>query len=263
MFCFLKRQSRLVLILGAMVGLFSTHPAEAVENNSFTNLLSQGEATGLRGDVPGALKIYASADTLAANNSTELCVLTKHYCDLMYDTTAPDLQKTLAQTAFDCAQRALKADPSNAVAHLCVAVGYVKNFPYADNETKVKWSKAIKRECETAIKLDPKQDVGYYLLGRWNYSTANLNFIYRGLVRLIYGGLPPASNEEAIKNFQRAIELAPNRIIHHHQLAIAYETTGQGKLAIAELEKCQTLKPVDRDDEQAQKEAATLLSSLK
>jgi tetratricopeptide (TPR) repeat protein len=246
-----------------MVGLLLCHPAIAAENNSFTNLLAQGEATGQQGDVPGALKIYSNADTLASNNSAELCALTKHYCDLMYDTTAPDLQKILAQTALDCAQRALKADPANAIAHLCVAVGYVKNFPYTNNETKMKWSKAVKVECETAIKLDPKQDVGYYLLGRWNYNTANLSFIYKGLARLIYGALPPASNEEAIKDFQKAIELAPNRIIHHHQLAVVYAATSRKKLAIAELEKCQTLKPVDRDDEQAEKEAVALLSTLK
>jgi tetratricopeptide (TPR) repeat protein len=259
----LKHQCHLLLAIVAAAGLFSAAPVMAADGNSFTNLLAQGESTGLRGDIAGALKIYTSADALAANNSVELCLLTKHYCDLMYDTTAPDLQKTLAQTAFDCAQRALTADPSNAVAHLCVAVGYVKNFPYTNNETKMKWSKAIKTECEIAISLDPKQDIGYYLLGRWNYNTANLGFIYKGLAKLIYGGFPSASNEEAIKNFQKAIELAPNRIIHHHQLAIVYDKTGQKKLALAELEKCSTLNPVDRDDEQAQKEAATLLSSLK
>ena len=238
------------------------HLAAAAESDSFTNLLAQGEAIELKGDVPGALKIYSTADTLASNNSAELCILTKHYCDLMYDTTAPDLRKTLAQTALDCAQRALKADTNNPIAHLCVAVGYVKNFPYADNETKMKWSKAIKLACETAIKLDPKQDIGYYLLGRWNYNIASLNFIYKGLARLIYGGFPPASIEDAIKNFKKAIELAPNRVIHHHELAIAYIAAAQKKLAIAELEKCATLQPLDRDDVQAQKDAAALLTSL-
>jgi Tfp pilus assembly protein PilF len=81
-------------------------------------------------------------------------------------------------------------------------------------------------------------------------------------VKLIYGGLPQASNEEAIKNYRKAIELAPNRIIHHLALAEVYEATDEKKLAVAELEKCRTLKPVDRDDAQAQKDAAALLVKL-
>lgn len=256
--------SRLGRVCSAVISLLmgSLFWAPADESASFTNLVAQGEALGLKGDVPGALKIYSTADALVLNNSAELCILTKHYCDLMYDTTAPDLRKTLAQTALDCARRALKADTNNPSAHLCVAVGYVKNFPYIDNETKMKWSKAIKAECETAIKLDPKQDISYYLLGRWNYNIATLNFIYKGLARLIYGGFPTASIDDAIANFKKAIELAPNRVIHHHELAIAYIATGQKKLAMAELEKCATLQPVDRDDVQAQKDAATLLTSL-
>lgn len=249
------------VVIGVL--LCSSCVAPAAGSNSFTNLLAQGEAKAVSGDVPGALKIYSTADSLAGNNSSELCVLTKHYCDLMYDATAAGLRKTLAQTALDCAQRAVRADTNNPTAHLCVAVGYVKNFPYADNETKMRWSRAIKTECETAIALDPRQDIGYHLLGRWNYSIANLNFIYKGLAKLIYGGFPPASNAEAIKNFKKAIELAPNRIIHHHELAIAYIATGRQKPAIAELERCANLQPVDRDDAEAKKEAAALLSSLK
>lgn len=260
----LSQSIRLSRACGAVICLLlgSWCLAAAAEGVSFTNLLTQGEVIGLKGDVPGALKVYSEADALAADNSAELCILTKHYCDLMYDTAAPDLRKALAQIALDCALRALKADTNNATAHLCVAVGYVKNFPYADNQTKMKWSKAIKVACETAIKLDPKQDIGYYLLGRWNYNIAKLNFISKGLARLIYGGFPPASIEDAIKNFKKAIELAPNRVIHHHELAVAYIAIAQQKLAIAELEKCATLQPMDRDDVQAQKDAAAMLTSL-
>jgi tetratricopeptide (TPR) repeat protein len=226
---------------------------------SFTNLLSQSVIAENKSDTTGAFKILSEAEPLTTN-CADLCALTKRYCDLMHDTDSPELQKTLAEKALTCARRAVQADPKSATAHLCVAVGYVKNFPYADNRTKVEWSKGIKTECETAIALDPKQDVGYYLLGRWNFGVANMNFIYKGLVKIIYGGLPEASDEAAIENFKKAIALNPNRIIHHAELGKVYVATDQNELARAEFKKCANLKPMDRDDADAQREAAKLLN---
>ncbi|MEI9863844.1 MAG: hypothetical protein WDN00_04695 [Limisphaerales bacterium] len=249
-----------VLILIFCLGIsVAAARAEAV---SFTNLLAQGERAEQRGDVTDALKLYTAADHLMPTNSAELCVLTKRYCDLMHITSSSGTQKVLAEQALAAALRAVQADSNNATAHLCVAVSYAKNFPYADNATRVRWSKAIKSECETAIALDSTQDVGYYLLGRWHFGVANMNIFLKGFVRIVYGGLPHASNEDAIKNFKQAIELAPNRIIHHLELAKAYEVTGQKKLAQAELEQCRALKPVDRDDEDAKADAITRLAKM-
>ncbi len=231
--------------------------------SAFTNFLAQGEVAEQRGDVPSALKSYAAADALRSTNCADLCLLTRRYCDLMHLASSPDTQKILAERALSAALRAVQADPKNAVARLCVAVSYVKNFPYTDNRTKVKWSKAIKAECEAAIALDPKQDVGYYLLGRWHVGVSEMNFFVREIVKIVYGGLPKASYAEAIDNFKKAIALAPDRIIHHLELGKVYAATGEQKLAQTELEKCRTLKPVDRDDSAAQTEAATLLLKLR
>ena len=236
-----------------LLALLLTVQARA-ETLSFTNLLSQGEVSQKRGDAAGAFKLYSRAEPLATN-CPDLCVMARRYCDLMHDTTSAELQKTLAEKALACSFRAVQVDPKNATAHLSVAVCYAKNFPYTNNQTKVNWSKLMKAECETGLALDPKQDIGYYLLGRWNFDVANMNFILKGLLKIVYGGLPQASNEEAIKNFKKAIELAPNRIIHHRELAKAYEAVGETKLAASELEKCRKLKPMDRDDEEAQRDA--------
>jgi len=181
---------------------------------------------------------------------------------LMYDTESTDLKKTLAERALATARRAVQADPQSATAHLCIAVCYAKNFPYVDNQTKVNWSRSIKTEGETALKLDPKQDLGYYLLGRWNHDVADMNFIYRALVKLVYGGLPNASVAQAITDFKQASALAPNRIIHHYELGKVYAETGESKLAIAELTTCSRLKPIDRDDADAQRNASVLLKEL-
>jgi tetratricopeptide (TPR) repeat protein len=249
----------------AILVLFLLWFAAAVraEEPSFTNFLAKAELAEQRGDVPAAMNFYAKAERLAATNCENLCVVTRRYCDLMHLTSSSDMQKTLAALALAVASRAVAADPKSAVAHLSLAVSYVKNFPFTDNATKVKWSKAVKAECETGIALDPKQDVGYYLLGRWHVEVANMNFLLKGIVRIVYGGLPKASNEEAIANFKKASALMPKRIIHHLALAKVYDDTGQKQLAQTELETCVALKPNDRDDKAARKEAAEMLAKIR
>jgi len=79
---------------------------------------------------------------------------------------------------------------------------------------------------------------------------------------LIYGGLPRASLPDAIANFQKAIALAPNRILHHAGLALACEAAGDGQRAIAELKKCRALKPAGPEDLDAQREAAKKPAAL-
>jgi tetratricopeptide (TPR) repeat protein len=239
---------------------FSGMPLHAGED--FTHLLAQGDLAGAHGDVNAALKCYAAADQQAGTNCGDLCRLTKDYCDLMHGVPSTETQHKLAELALADAHRAEQADPNSATAHLCMAVCYLKNFPWAPNATKVAWSKAIKTECDAAIALNPREDIAYYMLGRWEFGVANMNFVVKGLTRVIYGGLPAASDAEAVRDFQKAIALAPNRIIHHSELARVYEAMGENKLAEAELQKCATLKPTDRDDMDAQTDAAQRLAKL-
>ena len=251
---------RRLLVAGGVLGLLVL--TVRADDVAFTNALAQAMLAGQQTNWPGALKEMAAGESLAGTNCARLCLATKYYCDLMHLAGADSRQQSLAELALGTAQRAEQADARSATAHLCVAVCYVKNFPYAPNARKVVWSRAIKSECETAIALDPKQDVGYYLLGRWEFGVANMNFFIKGLVRLVYGGLPAASNDEAIRDFQKAIARAPRRIIHHAELAKVYAATGEFKLARVEWETCVALKPVDADDADAQAEARQQLAAL-
>ena len=133
---------------------------------------------------------------------------------------------------------------------------------FVDLKTELSYSRLLKLEAEKTVALDPKQDIGYYLLGRWNYGVANVGLLSRTFVKVVYGGLPQASNEEAIADFKKAIELAPDRIIHHAGLATVYEATGDTRLEIAELKKCRDLKPTGLEDRDAQTDAIKKLASL-
>jgi tetratricopeptide (TPR) repeat protein len=232
------------------------------ENASFTNLLAQGERAEKNGDVPRAAQFYARAEQLEPDNVPNLCVLTEKYCDLMYLAGPAASQENLLSQAMACARRAVEIDPKNSTAHASLAVCYAKACTFAGVKGKVTYSRMLENEAETAIRLNPREDVAYYLLGRWNYGVANIGLLSRTYVKLVYGGFPHASNEEAIKDFKKAIALAPGHAIYYTGLANVYEITEQRALTAATLKKCVELKPLDRDDQDAQQDALKKLDSM-
>jgi tetratricopeptide (TPR) repeat protein len=237
-------------------------PTVRAGNIAFTNSLAQAAQAEAKGDLAAALNLYQTAEQDASNNAVHLCALSHCYSELTYLTNAPAAQKTFMQLALNCALRAIEANPSNATAHASAAVCYAKICMLYDIKTELVDSRNFKIEAEKAIALDPKQDIAYYLLGRWNYGMANLGILSRTYVRVIYGIQPPASNEAAIQNFKQAVELAPDRLIYYTGLALAYEAAGQRKLEIEALKKCCEMKPVRREDQAAQNEARTKLAEL-
>jgi len=232
-------------------------------NEGFTNSLNAARTAEKRGDIARATSIYNAARHMETNDAANLCALAHGYCDLTFLTPSIAVQKDLMTRALDCARRAVALAPRNATAHASVAVCYAKNCALAgtDIKSQLSYSRLFKQEAEKAIALDPKQDVAYYLLGRWNYGIASVGFFSRAYVKVIYGSLPKASFKDSAANFQKACNLAPNRILYHAGLAMAYDALGEKKLEIDQLKTCCALKPSDQEDEDAQREAARQLKA--
>lgn len=260
----IKSDSFGFLILGVALGcLFFFAGHIRAEDYSFSNSLAQAALAEKRGDIPTAINLFTEAEQWESTNAVSLCVLARRYCDLTYAPNSTVRHKELVGRALACALQAVKVDSNNATAHASVAVCYAKSCADVDVKTRLAYSRLFKLEAEKTIALDPTQDVAYYLLGRWHYGVANMGLVSRAFVKVVYGGMPKASNAEAIANFKKAIALAPDRIMHHAGLAMVYEATGETKLEIAELEKCRALKPTGHEDEDAQRDAEKKLAALR
>lgn len=222
---------------------------------AFTNVLNAADGAEKRGDIARAAAICDAARRLQTNDAANLCALSRHYCDLASLADSKAARQSLVARALDCAQKAALLVPTNATAHASIAVCYAKSCAFAGVKTKIEYSRLFKDEADKAIALDPKQDVAYYLLGRWNYGIASVGFLSRTYVKIVYGGLPRASFQDAAANFKKACELAPKRILYHAGLAMAYEALGEKKAELGELKICRSLKPSDPEDIQAQREA--------
>jgi tetratricopeptide (TPR) repeat protein len=160
------------------------------------------------------------------------------------------------------AKKAIEADPQSSEAHLAAAIAYGVMTDFVDDRTKMEYSKVIKAQAEKAIELDPKNDYAYLVLARWNFEMTQLNPILRGAAELLYGQMPPASQDKAIEDFQKAIELAPNKMIHHFCYGEALAKLGRKEEARAEYQKVLRLSPTCKEERGYQQKAATGLKTL-
>jgi tetratricopeptide (TPR) repeat protein len=160
------------------------------------------------------------------------------------------------------AKRAIEADPQSSEAHLAAAIAYGVMTDFVDDRTKMEYSKFIKDEADKAIELDPKNDYAYLVLARWNFEMTQLNPILKGIAELLFGQIPPASQEKALEDFQKATELAPNKMIHHFCYGEALAKIGRKEEARAEYQKVLRLTPTCREERGYQQKAASGLKTL-
>jgi tetratricopeptide (TPR) repeat protein len=231
------------------------------EDPRVTSLVQQADLMGPQGKPRAALASLRAAEAIEPQNIGVLLRTSQRYGDLIDSTKPEDEAKRVAELALDYGKRALDADPKNAKAHLNLAVSYGHLTDFVGNKTKLEYSKIIHEETLKAIELDPTDDYAWHVLGRWEAGVANVSGFLKALCSLVYGGMPKASNEEAVKCFKKALEIAPQRLMHHAELAHVYKQMGKNDLALQEWQNTLGIRPQDSDDENYQKEARAALEA--
>jgi hypothetical protein len=226
-------------------------------------LVEQGDAADARHDSRTALRFLYEAERMAPPNLGVLLRISKQYGDLSRAAKDPAEAKALAEKALEFGRRALALDDRNAKAHLNLAVSYGKLTEFAGNKQKVEYAKMIHDEARRSIELDPGDDYAWHVLGRWHAEVANLNTVLRTIANYVYGGLPPASTEDAVRCFKKAVELAPQRVLHHAELAKTYVKGSRPEAAAQEWQNVLGLKPNGADDEQYQRDARIALEQYR
>jgi tetratricopeptide (TPR) repeat protein len=250
--------SRLVLTLCVTLGA-AVLPARIPDDGS---LLAQGDAYDARLDTARALDTYLQAEKLGRSDAEVLYRIARQYALSMNDTTSKDEQKQRAEKALAYAQRAVAADPQHAKSQLSVAICYGRLLPFGDARTKVQYSRLIKEHAERALQLDPSDSYAYHVLGAWNYEVAKLGPLMRSAAKIIYGGVPSASNEEAVRLLREAVTRAPDRVAHHVELGRAYAALGEIAPARTELQAALALPNREKDDPESKRRATQALRDL-
>jgi tetratricopeptide (TPR) repeat protein len=237
--------------------------AHAFAQEDFASLMKRGDQLDAQLKTKDALAMYLEAEKLQPDNAELLHRIAKQYGESQNDVPTKDEKIKIGMIALEFSKRAIAADPKNSMAQLAVAISYGRVAPYLDNKTKIAYSKLVKEYADKARELDPNgNDLVYHVLGAWNYELANLNPVLRAIAQLIYGRLPNASNEAAVENFKKAIELNPRRLSNYVELGRTYAAMGKKEDARSALEKGLSLPNRQRDDPEAKERGRAALKKL-
>ena len=232
------------------IDFFSSAPGRA--GDELRRMISDAEQLEKRGDTDTAIVILKMADRLSPENIEVTKLLARQYVLKVDDATDPTAKKTFAEMALDLARKAADKLPNDSEAQVALAAAYGKLCDLVDGKTKLEYSKQVYIDATKALRLDPGSDFGHLILAQWNFQMAFLNPFLKALTELIYGQFPAASKEAAIAQYEKAIELAPERIVHHAEFAKALDVMGDTSEARQQWTKVTELKPIYAQDKRYQ-----------
>ena len=156
------------------------------------------------------------------------------------------------------AVRLLPDDPNTHLAYT-IALGLLSEISGTPRE-KIMDAKIIREEGETIIRLNPRMAEGYFILGKWNFELARLNWFEQMACEVFFGGLPDGFSMRAAKeNFEKANQLSPNTILFLYGEASVLHYMGELSQAKKLLEKAIVLPLREPDDAQRKERCRHLL----
>jgi tetratricopeptide (TPR) repeat protein len=220
-----------VCLLLVGLGLPSMSAAQSGASNAPTaDALSQIDSLRQAGAFEEALR---QLDSLHAQHGAHAALLWRRSLtrvDVAKTVDEKDERTPLYEQALTDAEAALAADSASSDAHLAVAVAEGRLALDAGTRERVQRSRAVKEHADRAIELDSMLAGAYHVRGRWHREVDDLGFFERAIVKTVYGGLPDASFEQAVRDFQRALALE-ERAFHYLELGKTYEAMDRAEEA--------------------------------
>ncbi len=184
--------------------------------------VAKGDAADKSFNPALALKSYLVAEKLDPDSVGLLLSIARQYRHLMCDVANVGDKLKYGNISLLYANRAAKLAPNDSDAQLSPAITYGKMLRYEGKGDQVAASPLIKAAADRAIKLNPRNDTAWHVLGRWHQSLANISGARRSIGEVLYGKLPVGTNAEAIACFTKAISLNPGRLRHYIELGRTY-----------------------------------------
>ena len=233
-----------------------------IRADSPNDLIAQGDELDGRLQASRALEFYLPAEKLQPKNVRLLVRIARQYRHLMADATTREEKLRLGSIALEYAQRAAALAPNDSEAQLSIAISYGKMLPLMGTKDQMEASRRIKDSADKAIKLDPRNDLAWHVLGRWHRVLSDVNMLKRGLASVLYGKLPQTTTQEAVRCFEKAIEINPGRLMHYIELGRACAQMGQTAEAQRLIEKGLAMPNVEKDDPETKRRGRETLANL-
>ncbi|WP_157986562.1 hypothetical protein [Chitinophaga alhagiae] len=160
------------------------------------------------------------------------------------------------------AYEALKVEPENAEANYAMAVAWARIGQISGAKEKVAAAKEVKKYADLALKFKPDYGEAWHLVGKWNFDLYNLGSIEKAAAKVLFGGVPPGTMEDAIAAYEKCLKLKPSFILNYLDLALAYRQNNQETQAMEVLNKGVRMRPIYQDDPGYKAEMKKLLDAM-
>jgi tetratricopeptide (TPR) repeat protein len=163
------------------------------------------------------------------------------------------------------ARLAVAANPDDAEAHFHLARAVGRVALSHGPKDRVKYGKIVRDEALEALRLDPDHPGGLHVLGMWHAEVRRLPGIARFFAKSFLGGqiLGSARWDEAVRLLSLAVEVDPQRLAHHLDLARIYRDVDQPDQARVHYQHVIDGAATDYNDGHYKSEAAAELTRLR
>jgi tetratricopeptide (TPR) repeat protein len=215
-----------------------------------------------------ALDAYLAAVQLEPGNYEALWKAARGIVDVSdlitgKDKESKEKRRKMYNDAVSYADKAVAANPGDTWGHFFLSSSMGNKALLMSTKDQIDASKKIRSEIDKAIELDGSNDLAYHALGRWHRRMAEIGGAKRFFGGLIYGSIPKGSFAEAEKAFLKTIELKPDYLNHHIELARTYMAMGKFDLAVPGYQKAIDLPMTASKDKDLKAEAAVEIEKAK
>lgn len=176
----------------------------------------------------------------------------------------PDRAREWYREGEEYARGAMAADANRPEGHEWLAIALGRRALEEGPRGRVQMAEEIRAAAGAILAMDPDNPGGLHVLGRWNAEIMRLRGVTRFMARRLLGGksFDEASWDEAQRLLERATTLAPQRLIHHFDLALIYLDRDDPERARAALREVMERPAIDPVDPLLKQQAVELLQTF-
>ncbi|MEX1139921.1 MAG: hypothetical protein WEB33_12060 [Bacteroidota bacterium] len=247
----------------AAIQLPSPPPDSVQAHNAHALLALANEIALNQFDSRRALALYSEALSLTGANAEILWRISRAYVDIgdqLPTGTDEEQEAQLAmfEKALEFAEKGVTIDPGNTIVLTQRAIARSRVTLYKGLWESVSLLNQVREDLESALRLDSTNHLAHYTLAVTHMRVIEKPWIIRWPLGLGWG-----DRDEAIVHFEFAIALRWDIIGYRFACARAYVDEGEYESARAHLTLIPMLRPQNRGDDGARKEAFVALDRLR
>ncbi|MGH7655882.1 MAG: hypothetical protein ACREN6_14590 [Gemmatimonadaceae bacterium] len=190
--------------------------------------LARGDRAYAERQARTALDEYRLALSLEPKNYEALCKASRTAVDLADGLDRGPAHDSLQAEAERDAEAAIAVNPHDAGGHFALARALGHKALGLGTMDRIRYAKQIRLEALEALKYDSLNSGALHVLGSWNAEVMRVNGLERAFAKRFLGAevFNKASWDEAQRLLEKAVQLDPDRLVHHLDLGVVYADRG-------------------------------------